>query len=562
MDGKHAIAFAIAPSGKTTPDELIATIRVDDPSGVFYGAIERRRFVATSGTDADAWAIASTEVDAAVIEDHGLVLAETWELDDLEVEAPPWLDPPTASLASAPAGTKASSFSGGGGESLMSTCSGVWRYVYGKIGFWDIRDTKADGAGARHPTCDTSDTTCAIDSADCCFRSVKDARAHLYSFDDSAFITQSGTSGDGSYFLYDPCWEPNKDYRIYIQPTTHANAWGDWRVMNSSGATQASLFGLVTFDMDGGVLTSLSVSVNQPANPNTLVGETTNLFMGIQRTMAAMNAVEDNRLRFGPTGTTNQLIKVRYYGAGTGFNCGTDEIFVPSGHAGAQTPIWLLGYLYNARVTGCSGTRPAYPPYLGGEYSWTTGEGNSLVAAIPATLLTVSYWDPQVATNTSVFNNLWPCFFDSFSNTNRASSERNNFLAIWEFIDTDTGNTSGAGSDELDLTLGEMMDGLKSLRDEAGSPGDNGTNAEAVWVWVSTPPCSNSEQCSAGHICRADSCYTGSPHGENIRDWVEHVYIELGGTYADYENTLDSSLCLGAPENSYPYTGGYRDDGY
>ncbi len=559
------LSFDVATVGKATPDTFIATLSVEDPSGEFYGTRSRARFAAPTSEAARSagWTPISSEVDASFLDVSAEVLVREGPIAVEASELPYDLLARVAAAQGVTPEALLTSGGGTGGAAMESGCSGDFRYITGEISFWDIRDSHvSDASGARLPSCDHDDTTCDIDDTGCCFHSLIGPEVKLYSWDDHAWISSSINAYDGSYVAWDSCWEMGKTYQLAIaMNTAGASGPGSFRILNSSGATDPLNFNLTgLIDFDDGVANYFSASVNLPASPDTLIGEDANLFSTVWRTMSVVGASSgenDSRIRWGYGTTTDATITVRYYGTGAGRSCSTSEIWVPDGDAGGQTAVYLLGYLYNGRVTGCSGSVATYPDYHGGEYDPWTGEGNALVAAIPATLLTVSYFDPQVATNTSVYNYVWPCYADGYNNVNRASSERNNFLALWEFIDADTSNTSGYGYDYLDLKLKDVMDGLVDLKNEPGT--GNRTSGEATWVWVKDG-CSSSEYCSNGHVCLANRCYTGDPHGENIRDLVDHIADVKGGYKPYYTSTLKSSPCIGTNDDTYPFTGGYRED--
>lgn len=67
------------------------------------------------------------------------------------------------------------------------------------------------------------------------------------------------------------------------------------------------------------------------------------------------------------------------------------------------------------------------------------------------------------------------------------------------------------------------------------------------------------DDCDPGDICGfADSeCYSGDPHGANLRDLVAKI-APVG--MMNYVSTMLSSPCVRAYDNSYWYTGGYRND--
>ena len=116
-----------------------------------------------------------------------------------------------------------------------------------------------------------------------------------------------------------------------------------------------------------------------------------------------------------------------------------------------------------------------------------------------------------------------------------------------------------AGVTVLEHGSFRVMNSLITLRDTSGSQGQNRTANEQYFVSESDY-CVNTMDCDAGEVCMSNDCKSGDPHGENIRDWIYHLAIDLGASDTQAWQTLQSSPCVGSGDDSYPFRGGYRTD--
>jgi len=187
--------------------------------------------------------------------------------------------------------------------------------------------------------------------------------------------------------------------------------------------------------------------------------------------------------------------------------------------------------------------------------------------ALASFVALLSRWDPNVARTQDIRHDWAECAYlhapengDKYYNSNDCASMRNNYLALWEFIDTST-EDADAYADYFDLTVKDLMDSLVLFRDAHGSPGQNRTADELYFVNTGAT-CEWAVDCGPGEVCNLKHCQAGDPHGSNIRDWLYHLARYLG--HPEWESlmwqTLVSSKCVGRAQNSWPFVGGYHSD--
>lgn len=207
-----------------------------------------------------------------------------------------------------------------------------------------------------------------------------------------------------------------------------------------------------------------------------------------------------------------------------------------------------------------------------------TGEGVALVEAINELVVLLTWWDPATTT--------WPtlaatpqykciknsptagyCNFkgqwvvtgtDGKSNSNNLSSYLNNAFALWNLIDSSSANTYYCKSDTVDLTVHDLIVALQAW--QAGP--QNGQNGDADEMSLVNPTgvCTSSAGCSTGEVCAgtgSDQCYSGDPHGSNLRDWIRYLPSWIQSTAV---SSIISQECVGIEDNSYPFRGGYHGD--
>ncbi|HRE88723.1 MAG TPA: hypothetical protein PK095_06230, partial [Myxococcota bacterium] len=124
----------------------------------------------------------------------------------------------------------------------------------------------------------------------------------------------------------------------------------------------------------------------------------------------------------------------------------------------------------------------------------------------------------------------------------------------------------GSYADSCSISLKDLMDGLYWLSISTPLPPYfivNNTSYEPDPIKdVPCTPSSSNEQCDQGDACTVDElglkyCASGDPHGGNLADLAVRLTTGAG---CNYLQTLMSSPCVGAADNTYPFTGGYRTD--
>jgi hypothetical protein len=316
-------------------------------------------------------------------------------------------------------------------------------------------------------------------------------------------------------------------------------------------------------------------SINSGGDETSFEGDLASIWTTAHDAFAALEAEGEIRHRkeFG-SANFYDLITYRFYNVASygGFAvCNDSYIAVDDDQARTDTTAHETGHIYHGRVVGCSANKPAFPEYYDGAGGWSTSESNSLGEAIASWVALLARWDPATASTVDIYSDWAPCatdlsdpaFYDDtsdpddhhYDNNNDASAHRNNYMALWEFIDTDTGNTD-AWSDSFDETMDTVMDALVTLQNTPGTQGQNRT-ADEMYQVNTYNYCDHTAHCAAGQVCINSYCRSGDPHGGNIRDWVYHLAANLSRSDTDAWRTLVSSPCIGDADDSYPFRGGY-----
>lgn len=443
----------------------------------------------------------------------------------------------------------------------------VAHYVYGALKFWDARPNRsAQGAtGSRFKYCNIKNLNCSPNDADCCWTFIPNARVNLHlNQPDSTIISTYQASQYGGFVLSDPNWVSGRDYWLSID-SEHIGYPLQIRMTAEPGNQPFRFDGIANFTMPNTTNTIGEISINAALDYTSGDAHYLTDWTSYQETAEWITA--DGELRHRKNyGSQNayDTIEVVAYNATRTVTCNTSRIFTTLSDARTQQPMRDFGRILHGRVVGCTGSSPAFPPYdLNFEGVQDGAEGPAAYYAIPELIYAISMRDPATAPAPSNTLAGMACWDNSFLyNSNSAVSYTNTANALWDFIDTSTSGSDDGYTDNVDLTLVNIMTSLQNWM--AYLPGNPGLNRSAnEWYETNTQfPCATNYDCGAGDVCSPGShtCYTGDVHGDNIRDWAYHIAVQSGLSETSLWQTLTSCPCVLPADNSYPFTGGYRAD--
>ena len=435
------------------------------------------------------------------------------------------------------------------------------RTIYGYTEYWDTLP-RSDTDGYRWPTCNTGTTSCHWSDTGCCFRNMPQSKVALFRIVDSSYtlVADNTTSSTGFYLLMESDFDPDADYEVWVM-FTREEAPGPLRFTNEARTSTWA----ISFPVElTSTYTFSWLQANSAGDTTSWAGDMATMWRVAWEAYSILVDEGDTR-HYKTLGSEEDFDMVdlvyRDISGPSNAACSSSLVTIDYGQArNGDTVPHELGHIYHGRVVGCSGGYPAFPPYHDGAHWWSTGEGNSLGESIPSVLSYLAAWDPDVASSSDMQSEYFACFVDSYDNTNRLSSTRDNCYGIWEWLDTDTSNSSY--TDAVDLTLKEVMDSLVTLQETSGSAGENRTADEPVYTVVPYSSCADSDDCDPGEVCLAtEMCYGGDPHAGNLMDWAYHLAADQAGlSQTDVTLSFSGSPCVGARDDTYPYTGGYRFD--
>lgn len=409
--------------------------------------------------------------------------------------------------------------------------------------------------------CNSANTTCTPGSANCCWRPVPHALVFVERVDTPIVrVASTATSSTGSFSVAVSGEPTSATYFVYVrsQHTTDTGFYSGARVNAKISGSVVSFESSHIFS-SGSTLPFGTLKVNSGGDTTSTTGDAFTAYVAADAAFGFLD-LEGGETRHHVTGGWTIAAN-----AGSSYaDCDGNTINIQSTYARELELVHLLGFGYMGAVMGCSGNNPAYPKYHDGGYDRYTAEGNALRVGIPSLLVTLSRFNPDTASTTDIFASTYDCRSNGWDNANFASDERNNWHGLWEFVDTDDGNDSGDGTDLIDLTVKDVMDGLVALEANSGSAGDNNTSDEQILTEVPYSVCFDADDCDPYDACVGYVCYTGDPHGENIWDLIYNLCADQGdcpgfGGLA-YLSTVMSSPCLGAFDDDYEFTGGFHSD--
>lgn len=438
------------------------------------------------------------------------------------------------------------------------------RTVYGYVSFWDTREDRSDVTGSRFETCDDEDGDCIPGTSDCCFTGLPYVEVELRRGSTTGPIVDTDvTLASGWYDLTDTAWENTLYYlRVTFEhegaPLEHMCTsdlgTSGWRVSITTGfyITQTYTY-------------KPNTSINAAFDTTSLAGDIGSVWTTVFMAVDAIEEEGELRLR-KEYGSENDfdLLTTRMDDDYTQSDnsCSLSRNRIRDEDYRTNTPAHETGHALHGRVVDCSGGTAVFPPYVEDlAWSFHGAEGTSIPEAIASFVRLLAYRDPDTALSPRT---TWADCSDSsgYNNENDIVSMRNVYLAMWDFIDTSDDDTD-AYDDYIDLTLEDLMDSLVVWQNDSGSEGENRT-ADEFYMDATVDACdraNGNEDCDPGDVCRDDDlCWDGDPHGGNLRDWLYHLAADQGEGETYYWYTLVSNSCVGAGDNSYPFTGGYRTD--
>lgn len=457
---------------------------------------------------------------------------------------------------------------------LPSAAKAATCYLQGYVAFWDTIEWRYSESGSRHGTCVTGDTSCVVTDADCCYSGIPYVAVKLHRGSTAwGDVIQTTTSGSGGYFvIWDTECDPQQDYFISVH--YQRSEWPAHFTLTSQTGTEGYR---QTFTTPLTLSTSSwtnagQLSVNASGDTTSLSGDLAAIWKTAYMTAAAVEADGETRLRkvLG-SGNSYDRIMMRRYSVPLSFaDCDDNGNGVKDDHWVAldpsdsrrTTPAHELGHILHVRTVGCSGDRVGY----GGE-GWGKGIPEGGFYEGYANLIRVlTFWDPS-STATATLQSYYPCTdMSGYDNSNDTSDPRNIWYAIWELLDSD--NSDGdASTDYFDLTLKNWNDAMWSIQSQnpaTCSQGQNRTVCEffrdPVDPELECDDGNGSEDCDPSDTCEWELCYTGDPHGRNLRDVGYTLAALLSISDTNVGNTLSASHCVGPRDDNYPYTGGYHFD--
>jgi hypothetical protein len=395
------------------------------------------------------------------------------------------------------------------------------------------------------------------------------------------------TDYTGFYLLEDPDWASGTYYRVDV----HYERDGYPFTAILTGETGSTPFESTTswFISSTQYNQRPNTSVNSVGDTTSTAGNLATYWKTAHDAAEAIEDEGDDRLRHLTGETGYDLITLRYYDVvgPSKSNCSTSAIHIDLTDARNSTVAHELGHQYHARVVGCDNGAAVFPIFQWDPHHYKTAEGISLTESVAQITALITWWDPDTAETEDVYDDFADCALnsDNWDNSNRASADRNNYLALWEYIDTSTTQPWVTDwDDNVDVTLTDMMDSLiawfdwtsstcrddggcwtgeKCLEDIESTKRCHGRNRTAQERWMEdagtncTPK--DSEQCDPGEVCSPGGvCFEGDPHGGNIRDWAYHLGVELSISATYITHVLWQTECIGYNDDAFPFDGGYH----
>jgi len=451
--------------------------------------------------------------------------------------------------------------------------------AYGYVAFWDIRPDMSNATGSRLLPCNDTNTTCSVsDGASCCYRGVENLKI---SVGQSGTLLATADVNANGFYIINFTGNNLHSYQFFID---YERDFDPGTTILTTGATSTTPYRHYFGKLPGSVFAGHSYvnleDFRVSARSDTLpaAGDYATSWVIVSDTQEAIAAEGDWRHRklYGSSSSDpDDLIVIRHH-IKSAWDCVNSEIKVNTAQARGLAPAECMGGLYHARVVGCDGdfygtdgySFASFPPNPG--MLSMPGAGSESVAmhrAFHSVVAILSRWNRTYASRADIQSvSGRACVTDSLANSNDAAWDQNTLLGMWEWLDADPAGTDGSYADSCSISLKDLMDGLYWLSISTPLPPYfivNNTSYEPDPIKdVPCTPSSSNEQCDQGDACTVDElglkyCASGDPHGGNLADLAVRLTTGAG---CNYLQTLMSSPCVGAADNTYPFTGGYRTD--
>ena len=452
---------------------------------------------------------------------------------------------------------------------LATEASAATRSITGTITAWDIRETD-DSVGSRHPSCDDEDFDCSVGDEGCCYKKVPyiQVTLHLNSYK-GTIVDVTSTNKNGAFTLRDRNWRWGRKYYLSFQYVHENYPASIVMTTDRRDQTPATLYTGKALYMTVPSTQIGERPITHPDKPIVRFTGWTMNWLSLWELMSYMDGEGEYRYRKVHTSPAGSYDTIVVYDRGTepGTNSASgDSLINYNLEAGAVLNgiTHEFGHIFHKRVVGFE--NPSMPPRgpLSNRY-YPLPESFALNEAI-ANLINFFYeFDPAT---TPVYPGSCDDDASEWDNYNDCSMMHNNVAGLWEWLDTSV-EGSDVMDDWVDVTLADLFTGLENLSHDVGS--GNNHNGE-FWQEDAVPgqDCVGyTDSCDPGDACEYHSaeghigygqCITGDVHGSNIADWAFHLAELTDVNVVFYWVTLTSSPCIGYPDSSYPYTGGYRTD--
>ncbi len=465
--------------------------------------------------------------------------------------------------------------------------------IYGYIEYWDTRPVRQPSwtapqprTGVRYEACDVTGASvpdnCLPGDPNCCFTPLRFATVKLYRFGSSTPVDTYAMGRTGYYTVTDPNCAYGTEYNLEVEfVQTQPLASMELHMLDGSNDDLA----LVHFD----ALTPVSGQtyyyrghhhLNQKGDTTAIAGDWAAMWESLNDVFYALRYDEsETRFQHHPGNTGYDLIVARYYLSGLSYSSAKCDSLIKllAAEARTRTVTHMAGHIEHMRVLGCSRwLNPDVNPTVGPMAADGQSYEGSLQESIADLIGMLGWWDADTASHASVFAWLTntfgtPCVDTStLNNVNDAGRARNNWLALWEWLDRDT---SGADqySDIIDVSVKQLFDTVEAWMNGSCTSANHSrcefdnTNTPGYCspTYTTEACCSSQTSCSggAGSVCTPQGdCAGPDAHGGNIADWARWMTSQLGGNYSDYLHSLTASPCMGSADNTWPFLGGYHTD--
>ncbi len=452
------------------------------------------------------------------------------------------------------------------------------RTIYGFVVFWDARVAPgSDALGSVLPWCDITDGDCMAIDPDCCFRGLDSYTISIRQTGGPILATTVATSS--GFYVLTFNGNDSLDYYLTVRferPTGVGP--GALNLNNLSVPKVQDASQKLTLPMSSSDYWVPDFRLNAAFNTTSITGGFASAWQSVSEVQRGISHEGDTRYRryFGAPATGPDDVVVIDIGSGwNGASCGwLSMIGLTSVRMRQADPGVYMGQIYRSRVVGCNPTAyfngvttvqgPAFPPapILQTDNTYT-GEGIALGIGIDWAVWMRARWDPALATQQALdlFGH-YGCVpnFPGNENGNDAAYFDNNGRAVWEWLDKSTVQNSGV--DNSEITLKQLMDGLLHLKNTPGTLDGQGGEAS----FTPTPSnCTTNHSCVPGEVCAVQIgpttfCAGGDPNGSNIRDLATALNDLATPGRGNLLTSAGASSCMGGPDNSFRFEGGYRSD--